>query len=76
MARQDEILRSFLQHPIISSKYEITDIKPSITVEEGIVSDKAIVRSISTIVKNLEKQSPISDKDLQTQILQLLNLIV
>ena len=73
MARQDEILRNFLNHSLIKEKYSINNVNESFTIENGIKSKDPIINAISYIVKNLEKNPPITDKDLQTQIIQLLN---
>ena len=73
MAKEDDILKSFLKHPVLAEKYEISEADLPSNVGDGINSKIPIIQAISFIVKNLEKRPQITDKDLQTQIIQILN---
>ena len=73
MARKDDILKSFLEHDILISKYEIKKNELPETVREALKSDVPIIRAIATIVENLESPQGITDKALRDLILQLIN---
>jgi hypothetical protein len=72
MARRDTILISFLSHPLIRDKYEITGQLPQ-TVAEGLLSKEPIVKAISLIVDNLESSTTVTDSALRILINQYLN---
>lgn len=72
MARKDNILHSFLFHPLIKEKYEITNEIPE-TVREALLSKIPIIRAIALIIDNLEVQNPVSDASLKALINQYLN---
>jgi hypothetical protein len=72
MARKDDILKSFLSHELLSSKYEIKVDEIPNTVREALNSDKPIIKAIALIVDNLEKNQPVTDVALNTLIRQFL----
>ena len=72
MARKDDILKSFLSHELLSSKYEIKVDEIPNTVREALNSDKPIIKAIALIVENLEKNQPVTDVALNTLIRQFL----
>ena len=73
MARKDKILKSFLSHEILESKYEIKKTDLPSTVREALTSDKPIIKTIALIVEGLDGTSPVTDKVLQAQVLTYLN---
>lgn len=73
MARKDEILRSFLKHEILSTKYSLKESEIPSTVREGLASTVPIIKAIALIVEGLESQTPITDAALRNQITQFLN---
>jgi hypothetical protein len=73
MARKDDILKSFLTHELLESKYEINRSELPSTVREALNSDKPIVKAIALIVEGLDGTSPVTDSVLRNQVTQLLN---
>jgi len=73
MARKDDILKSFLEHEFIKSKYGISRNSLPKTVREGLQSEYPIVKTISLIVSGLESSESISDTNLRNKIIQYLN---
>ncbi len=73
MARKDDILKSFLEHKMLTEKYELSSSDIPQTVREGLKSDKPIIKAIAMIVDSLEASTPVTDKVLHTTITQLLN---
>ncbi|MAB47206.1 hypothetical protein [Pontimicrobium sp. IMCC45349] len=73
MARKDDILKSFLEHEIISEKYGINKDDIPDKLQEGLNSEHAIIKAISLIVENTEGFNTVSDKALYSQITQFLN---
>ena len=72
MARKDNILTSFLTHPLIKEKYGVNGELPE-TVKEALISKVPIIRAIALIIENLEVQNPITDASLKALINQYLN---
>lgn len=68
MARKDDIFLSFLNHPVISEKYEITDNDLPRNLTEGLVSKHVIIQTIALIVDALEKSPAETDKGIETKI--------
>lgn len=73
MARKDGILKSFLNHELLTTKYELQDSDIPGTVREALNSDKPIIKAIALIVEGLDGTSPITDAVLRQQVTQLLN---
>ncbi len=73
MARKDTILKSFLNHDLLESKYEFDKTDLPATVREALNSDKAIVKAIALIVEGLDGTSPVTDSVLRNQVTQFLN---
>jgi len=73
MARKDTILKSFLEHELLVEKYGLSQVEIPQTVQEGLKSDKPIIKAIALIIENSESNTPITDKTLYTMITQLLN---
>lgn len=73
MARKDNILRSFLTHELLESKYELNKEDLPSTVREALHSDKPIVKAIGLIVDGLDGTSPVTDSVLRNQVTQFLN---
>ena len=73
MARKDEILKNFLKHDLLKTKYELEETELPTTVREGLTSDKPIIKAIAVIVENLENHTPVTDAALRNQVIQLLN---
>ena len=73
MARKDTILKSFLTHEILESKYEFNETDLPSTVREALYSDKPIIKAIALIVEGLDGTSPVTDSVLRNQVTQFLN---
>jgi hypothetical protein len=73
MARKDDILKSFLTHELLESKYDFKKEELPITVREALNSDKPIVKAIALIVEGLDGTSPVTDSVLRNQVTQFLN---
>lgn len=73
MARKDDILKSFLNHEILASKYEVKKEELPSTVREALNSDKPIIKAIALIVEGLDGTSPVTDTVLRNQVTQYLN---
>jgi len=73
MARKDNILKSFLTHDLLESKYEFDKTDLPSTIGEALYSDKPIIRAIALIVEGLDGTSPVTDSVLRNQVTQFLN---
>lgn len=73
MARKDEILKNFLTHELIESKYGLSKEQLPTTVSEAINSEKPIVKAIALIIEGLDGTSRVTDSVLRSQITQFLN---
>ena len=73
MAKKDDILKSFLTHELLESKYELKKEELPSTVREALNSDKPIVKAIALIVEGLDGTSPVTDSVLRNQVTQFLN---
>lgn len=73
MARKDDIIKSFLSHELLQSKYELKKEELPNTVREALISDKPIVKAIAMIVEGSEKSPPATDNELRISVLQYLN---
>jgi len=76
MARKDDILKSFLTHELLESKYELKQEKLPKTVREALSSDIPIVKAIALIVEGLEKSPTATDNELRNSVLQFLNTAI
>jgi hypothetical protein len=72
MARKDNILNSFLNHPMLKEKYELDEPLPS-TTREALNSQVPIIKAIALIVENLEGSTPPTDLALHKIVTQYLN---
>ena len=73
MARKDDILKSFLKHELLSSKYQVEKSNLPTTVREALTSEIPIVKAIALVVEGLESPTQITDAALRNQITQFLN---
>ena len=73
MARKDDILKSFLTHKLIQTKYELKRNELPNSVREALNSDKPIVKAVALIVEGLNGTSPVTDSVLRNQVTQYLN---
>jgi hypothetical protein len=73
MARKDDILKSFLTHELLESKYELKKEGLPSTVREALNSEKPIIKAIALIVEGLDGTSPVTDSVLRNQVTQFLN---
>jgi hypothetical protein len=73
MARKDEILKSFLSHELLSSRYGLEKDELPKTVREAMTSEIPIVKAIAFIVEGLHTSPQPTETALRSQILQLLN---
>lgn len=76
MARKDDILKSFLTHELLESKYELKRNDLPDTVREALNSDIPIVKTIALIIEGLEKSPSATDNELRNSILQFLNTAI
>jgi hypothetical protein len=72
MARKDDILKSFLTHELLESKYEFKKEELPTTVREALNSDKPIIKAIALIIDGLECKPPITNPALNVQLRQYL----
>jgi hypothetical protein len=73
MARKDDILKSFLTHQLLESKYELNKEELPSTIREALNSDIPIIKAIALIVEGLDGYSPVTDTVLRNQVTQFLN---
>ena len=73
MAKEDEILKSFMAHPLLKEEYGLTESDLPQTIEAGMKSNIPIVLAITNIVKTIQRKQANSDNDLQRQIFEILN---
>jgi hypothetical protein len=73
MARKDDILKSFLTHELLETKYNLKKEELPSTIREGLTSDKPIIKAIALIVEGLDGTSPVTDSVLRNQVTQFLN---
>ncbi len=73
MARKDDILKSFLNHELLTEKYGVQDSDIPTTVREALNSDKPIIKAIALIVEGLDGTTTVTDAVLRQQITQFLN---
>ncbi|WP_335965003.1 hypothetical protein [Galbibacter sp. PAP.153] len=73
MARKDTILKNFLNHDLLESKYELDKTDLPTTVREALDSDKPIVKAIALIVERLDGTAQVTDSVLRNQVTQFLN---
>jgi hypothetical protein len=73
MARKDDILKSFLTHELLESKYELNKEELPSSIREALNSDKPIIKAIALIVEGLDGTSPVTDPVLRNQVTQFLN---
>jgi hypothetical protein len=76
MARKDDILKIFLTHELLESKYELRNEELPTTVWEALNSDIPIVKAIALIIEGLEKSPSATDNELRNSILQFLNTAI
>lgn len=73
MARKDDILKSFLTHDLLGSKYGLVKNDLPNTVREALTSKEPIIKAIALIVEGLDSNSPVTDSVLRIQVAQYLN---
>ncbi len=73
MARKDDIFKSFMEHEMISEKYDIISNEIPKNLSEGLRSKHTVIKAIALIVNTTETLNPVSDKALYSQITQFLN---
>jgi len=73
MARKDDILKSFLTHELLESKYELKKEELPSTIREALNSDSPIIKAIALIVEGLDGNSAVTDSVLRNQVTQFLN---
>lgn len=73
MARKDDILKSFLSHKLLETKYGLKKEGLPNTVREALNSNKPIIKAIALIVDGLDGTSTVTDSVLRNQVTQFLN---
>lgn len=73
MARKDEILKSFISHEILETKYHLKKEELPCNVRDALNSEIPIVKAIGIIVEGLDGNSPVTDRVLRDQISTYLN---
>lgn len=76
MARKDDILKSFLTHELLETKYELKKEELPSTVREALISDIPVIKAIALIVEGLEKSPTATDNELRNSVLQFLNTAI
>jgi hypothetical protein len=73
MARKDDILKSFLTHELLETKYQLKKEDLPTTIRDAINSNKPVIKAIALIIDGLEGIPPVTDSVLRNQVTQLLN---
>lgn len=73
MAKKDDILKSFLTHELLESKYSLKKEELPKSVREALNSEEPIIKAIALIVEGLDGTSPVTDSVLRNQVTQFLN---
>ena len=73
MARKDDILKSFLTHELLETKYQLKKEDLPTTIRDAINSNIPIIKAIALIIDGLEVFPPVTDSVLRNQVTQLLN---
>lgn len=73
MAKKDDILKSFLTHVLLESKYEFNIEELPSTIREALKTDKPIIKAIALMIEGLDGTSPVTDSVLRNQVTQFLN---
>lgn len=73
MAKEDEILKSFMAHPLLSDEYNIPESELPQNILEGIRSEHPIIQAIATIIKETQRPGGATESDLQRQVFNLLS---
>ena len=73
MARKDDILKSFLTHELLDTKYQLKKEDLPTTIRDAINSNIPIIKAIALIIDGLEVFPPVTDSVLRNQVTQLLN---
>ena len=73
MGKQDVILKSFLSHELLASKYGLKQSNLPCSIKEALTSDRPIIKAIALIVEGLDGRSPLTDKGLRDQLTTFLN---
>jgi len=76
MARKDDVLKTFLTHELLETKYELRTVELPSTVREALNSDIPIVKAIALIIAGLEKSPTATDNELRNTVLQYLNTAI
>ena len=72
MARKDDILKSFLTHELLETKYDLKRDELPSTIRDALNSDKPIIKAIALIVDGIESTQPITNNALNIQLRQYL----
>ena len=73
MTKEDEILKSFMAHPLLKENYGIKEDELPNTVEAGMKSQHPIIVAISNIVKGQQRIPATTDNEIQRQLFEILN---
>lgn len=73
MAKEDDLLCTFMSHPILKEVYEIPEDELPKNVEEGLASEYPIIQTIATIVKLVQRKSGATDEEIKRQVFLILN---
>ena len=76
MARKDDILKSFLTHDLLESKYNYNKEELPSSIREALNSDKPVIKAIALIIEGLEGTSPVTDSVMRNQVTQFLNEVL
>jgi lysyl-tRNA synthetase class I len=71
MARKDEILKAFLKHEILTTKYRLNEKDLPSKIEDAKKSEIKIVKAIAMIIESQENSA--TDQTLRTQVMNILN---
>ena len=73
MTQKDKIFKTFLEHEILVSKYELTPRDLNINLSEALKSEVPIIRTIAMLVTGIEKRPKEAPNTLRNSITQYLN---
>ena len=76
MARKDETLRAFLEHPLLTDKYDLSESEKQLSLREAMKSDKPIIKALAMVVDEKEDGKVITDNRLYDMTMKYLQTSV
>jgi hypothetical protein len=73
MTTKDRVLSSFLEHSLISEKYNINNSDIPKNLREALKSEHTVIKAIALIIDEMETAPAKSDESLRRKIIAFLN---